>query len=78
MPLTLGYYNREDIPFYYALAQTPSPSATSISVSSITPTLPNRLYFMDRHGSQSTRRPDSPAMLNNEPIMQITAGRRDG
>ncbi len=44
MPLTLGYYTREDIPFYYAFADAFTVCDQSFC-SSLTGTNPNRLYF---------------------------------
>jgi phospholipase C len=44
MPLTMGYYNREDIPFYYALADAFTVCDHNFC-SSLTGTTPNRLYF---------------------------------
>jgi phospholipase C len=44
MPLTLGYYNRQDIPFYYALADGFTVCDQNFC-SSLTGTNPNRLYF---------------------------------
>ncbi|MBS1502535.1 MAG: phospholipase C, phosphocholine-specific [Bacteroidetes bacterium] len=44
MPLTLGYYTREDIPFYYALADAFTVCDQNFC-SSLTGTNPNRLYF---------------------------------
>jgi phospholipase C len=44
MPLTLGYYTREDIPFYYALADAFTVCDQNFC-SSLTGTTPNRLYF---------------------------------
>ena len=44
MPLTLGYYNREDIPFYYALADAFTICDQNFC-SSLTGTTPNRLYL---------------------------------
>ncbi len=44
MPLTLGFYNREDIPFYYALADAFTVCDQHFC-SSLTGTTPNRLYF---------------------------------
>ncbi|WP_295711068.1 phosphocholine-specific phospholipase C [Mucilaginibacter sp.] len=44
MPLTLGYYNREDLPFYYALADAFTVCDQNFC-SSLTGTNPNRLYF---------------------------------
>ena len=44
MPITMGYYTREDIPFYYALADAFTICDQNFC-SSLTPTDPNRLYF---------------------------------
>ncbi|MDN5286826.1 MAG: phospholipase phosphocholine-specific [Mucilaginibacter sp.] len=44
MPLTMGYYNREDIPFYYALADAFTVCDQNFC-SALTGTNPNRLYF---------------------------------
>jgi len=44
LPLTMGYYNREDIPFYYSLADSFT-ICDQHFCSSITGTNPNRLYF---------------------------------
>ncbi|HVS96490.1 MAG TPA: phospholipase C, phosphocholine-specific [Puia sp.] len=44
MPLTLGYHTREDLPFYYALADAFTVCDQSFC-SSLTGTNPNRLYF---------------------------------
>jgi len=44
MPLTLGYYDREDIPFYYALADAFTICDQNFC-SSMTPTHPNRYYL---------------------------------
>ena len=44
LPLTMGYYNREDIPFYYALADAFTVCDQHFC-SSLTGTNPNRLYF---------------------------------
>jgi phospholipase C len=44
MPLTLGHYTREDIPFYYALADAFTVCDQNFC-SSLTGTNPNRLYF---------------------------------
>lgn len=44
MPLTMGYYNREDIPFYYALADSFTVCDHSFC-SSLTGTSPNRTFF---------------------------------
>ena len=44
MPLTMGYYTREDIPFYYSLADAFTVCDQNFC-SSLTGTTPNRLYF---------------------------------
>ena len=44
MPLTMGYYTREDIPFYYALADAFTVCDHNFC-SSLTGTTPNRLHF---------------------------------
>lgn len=44
MPLTLGYYNREDVPFYYALADAFTVCDQHFC-SSLTGTTPNRLFY---------------------------------
>ena len=43
-PMTMGYYNREDIPFYYALADAFTVCDQHFC-SSLTGTTPNRLFF---------------------------------
>lgn len=44
LPLTMGYYNREDIPFYYAMADAFTVCDQNFS-SSLTGTTPNRLFL---------------------------------
>ncbi len=44
MPLTLGYFDRDDIPFYYAFADAFTVCDQNFS-SSLTGTTPNRLYL---------------------------------
>jgi phospholipase C len=44
MPLTMGYYNREDLPFYYALADAFTVCDQHFC-SSLSGTSPNRLFF---------------------------------
>ena len=44
MPLTMGFHNRDDIPFYYALADAFTVCDQNFC-SSLTGTNPNRLYF---------------------------------
>ena len=55
MPLTLGYYTREDIPFYYALADAfticDQHFCSALTVHDAQSALP-----VDRHGSRETNR----------------------
>lgn len=44
MPLTMGYYTRKDIPFYYALADNFTICDQNFC-SAVSPTRPNRLFF---------------------------------
>jgi phospholipase C len=44
MPLTLGYYNRQDLPFYYALADAFTVCDQNFS-SALSSTTPNRVHF---------------------------------
>lgn len=63
MPLTMGYYNREDLPFYYALADAFTVCDQNFC-SSLTGTTPNRLYLWTgktRHDDQTT-----PVVRNEE------------
>jgi phospholipase C len=72
MPLTLGYYNRDDIPFYYSLADAFT-ICDQHFCSSITPTLPNRLYYWT--GSvREKQTPDSTAVVRNEQVMDLPLG----
>jgi phospholipase C len=62
MPLTLGYYNRQDIPFYYALADAFTVCDQNFC-SSLTGTTPNRLYLW----TGKTRDDDkTPPRVRNE------------
>ncbi|MBE7177326.1 MAG: phospholipase C, phosphocholine-specific [Mucilaginibacter polytrichastri] len=66
MPLTMGYYNREDIPFYYALADAFT-ICDQHFCSSLTGTSPNRLYFWT--GSiRAEQKPGSRAHVWNDEI----------
>jgi phospholipase C len=64
MPLTLGYYDREDIPFYYALADAFTVCDQHFC-SSLTGTTPNRSYLWS-----GTIREDAsaPARVRNEEL----------
>ncbi len=64
MPLTLGYYNRDDIPFYYALADAFTVCDQHFC-SSLTGTTPNRCYLWS--GTiRAKPSPDAPANVRNE------------
>lgn len=60
MPLTLGFHNREDIPFYYALADAFTVCDQNFC-SSLTGTTPNRLYFWS---GTIREKPDATAQAN--------------
>src|ERR1700754_2624729 len=63
MPLTMGYYNREDIPFYYALADAFTVCDQNFC-SCLTGTTPNRLHLWT--GTiRSKPSADSPAHVLN-------------
>lgn len=63
MPLTLGYYNRLDIPFYYSLADAFTVCDQHFC-SSLTGTTPNRLFFWS--GTlRDQQTGDAPANVNN-------------
>jgi len=62
LPMTMGYYTREDIPFYYALADAFTICDQNFC-SSLTGTTPNRLYFW----TGTLRNQEGiPAVRNNE------------
>src|SRR3954470_11594008 len=64
MPLTMGYYTREDIPFYYSLADAFTICDQNFC-SSLTGTTPNRLHLWT--GTiRPKRSPDAPAYVYNE------------
>ncbi len=66
MPLTMGYYTRDDIPFYYALADAFTICDQNFC-SSLTPTDPNRLYFWS--GTvRGELNEDSRAFVDNDVI----------
>lgn len=66
MPLTMGYYNREDLPFYYALADAFTVCDQHFC-SSLTGTSPNRLFFWS--GTiRAEQREDSKAHVWNDEI----------
>src|SRR5580704_18420361 len=64
MPLTMGYYNRDDLPFYYALADAFTICDQNFC-SSLTATTPNRLHLWT--GTiREKQSADSPALVRNE------------
>lgn len=63
LPMTLGYYTRDDLPFYHALADAFTLCDQNFC-SSLTGTTPNRLHLWS--GTiRAKPRPDSPAALRN-------------
>ncbi|MEJ7646229.1 MAG: phospholipase C, phosphocholine-specific [Chryseolinea sp.] len=62
MPLTLGFYNREDLPFYYAMADSFTVCDQNFC-SSLAGTTPNRLYLWTGKVREDT---NSPARIRNE------------
>ncbi|WP_040006285.1 phosphocholine-specific phospholipase C [Fibrisoma limi] len=66
MPLTLGYYNRQDLPFYYALADAFTVCDQNFC-SSLTGTTPNRLYFWTGT-ARDPRDPGAIANVRNENV----------
>ncbi|UYQ94819.1 phospholipase C, phosphocholine-specific [Chitinophaga horti] len=66
MPLTLGYHTREDIPFYYAMADAFTVCDQHFC-SSLTGTTPNRLYFWSGN-IRPPQEPDAHAAVRNSDI----------
>jgi phospholipase C len=66
MPLTQGFYNREDIPFYYALADSFTVCDQNFC-SSLTGTTPNRLYLWTGTVREKPE-PSSYANVRNENV----------
>jgi phospholipase C len=64
MPLTLGYYTREDVPFYYAMADAFTICDQNFC-SSLTATTPNRCYLW-AGTVREKQSADSPAYIRNE------------
>lgn len=67
MPLTMGYYNREDIPFYYAMADAFTVGDQHFC-SSLTGTTPNRLYLW----SGTIRDPEKQNAIGNVRNSDVT------
>jgi phospholipase C len=66
MPLTMGYYTRDDIPYYYALADAFTICDQNFC-SALSPTDPNRLHFWS--GTvRAEKNEDSRAFLDNDDI----------
>jgi phospholipase C len=63
MPLTMGYYDRDDIPFYYALADTFTICDQNFC-SSLTATTPNRLFLWT--GTVRENSGTAPCVRNSE------------
>lgn len=64
MPLTMGYYDREDIPFYYAFADAFTVCDQHFC-SSLTGTSPNRSYFWSGTVREEPRNGNSVAHVEN-------------
>lgn len=67
MPLTLGYYDRNDIPFYYALADAFTVCDQHFC-SSLTGTSANRSYFWSGTIRELPHDPQATAHVNNSQI----------
>ncbi|WP_158963048.1 phosphocholine-specific phospholipase C [Myroides fluvii] len=67
MPLTMGYFTREDIPFYYAFADAFTVCDQHFC-SSLTGTSANRSYFWAGAIRENPRDPHSVAHVNNGQI----------
>ncbi|TZF82299.1 phospholipase C, phosphocholine-specific [Pedobacter sp. BS3] len=65
MPLTLGYYNREDLPFNYALADAFTVCDQNFS-SAMTSTWPNRHYMWTGAIREQPHSADSRAHIRND------------
>ena len=63
LPLTLGHYNRQDIPFYYSLADAFTVCDQAFC-SSLTGTTPNRLFLWS--GTIRRDATDFPRVLNSD------------
>ena len=64
MPLTMGYYNRDDLPFYYALADAFTVCDQNFC-SSLTGTTPNRLHLWT---GTIREKPNAPANVRNSEV----------
>ena len=64
MPLTMGYYDREDLPFYYSFADAFTVCDQSFC-STLTGTSPNRNYFWAGTVREDAHNPSSKAHVDN-------------
>ncbi|WP_208292304.1 phosphocholine-specific phospholipase C [Sphingobacterium paludis] len=67
MPLTMGYHNRQDIPFYYAFADAFT-ICDQHFCSSLTGTCANRSYFWSASIREESHNPESEAHVDNGQI----------
>ncbi|PYF74779.1 phosphocholine-specific phospholipase C [Pedobacter nutrimenti] len=65
MPLTMGYYNREDVPFYYALADAFTVCDHNFC-SSLTGTSPNRCFFWTAKIREEQNAASKPHLSNGD------------
>jgi phospholipase C len=65
LPLTMGYFTREDIPFYYAMADAFTVCDQNFC-SSLTGTTPNRLYFWSGTIREKQSADAAPNVRNSE------------
>lgn len=65
LPLTMGYFTREDIPFYYSLADAFTVCDQNFC-SSLTGTTPNRLYFWSGTIREQQNTDAAPNVRNEE------------
>ena len=68
LPLTMGYYDRQDIPFYYAFADAFTVCDHHFC-STLTGTSPNRSYFWAGTVREKAHDPHSMAHVNNGQIV---------
>lgn len=73
MPLTMGYYDRADIPFYYSLADAFTVCDHHFC-SSLTGTSANRSYFWSGTVREEPRNPESVAHVDNGQINYKNVG----
>lgn len=73
MPLTLGYYGRQDLPFYYAFADAFTVCDQHFC-SSLTGTSPNRSYFWTGTVRENPKDGNSKAHLENHHMVHKDLG----